>query len=179
MTLHNTKTLAVVMTLTAFIAIGAVLMFLTRPAWLQVRELVVSIDAANTQLNAQYENRKRLLTDARAVDERLRTLTETSSQFIHSGNEIDFIKAVEVIADRNHVQHETRISDSELPSIKEFSKSFDLSFSGSYQDVLKTLIELERMEYLTAPITLDIRPTSTGGAALVYRGYFVIRPADI
>jgi hypothetical protein len=159
MKLSSAKLVAILLTIAGLAFSVAVTLFILRPTYREVGRLTDEIVRAHSELEAQYVNRRNLLSSADKVVAARETLGKLSGQFLPDGRELDFITAVEALAARHGV--EERILLTVNPSgtgAEELKVGFDITLSGSAPGVLQTVVELERMPSLLIFDSAVVRP---------------------
>ena len=158
MKLKSAKIIIVLVAVSSAIALVAIVVFLISPALTDVRNLKQGIHAAQADLEAQYTNRKNLLASQAKVLETRETMELLATQFVPTGQELDFITDVEALAAKNGVTERLQLSNAEKPAAPELEKRFDLTITGHFHEALQTLIDLERLPTLMIIESATVRP---------------------
>jgi Tfp pilus assembly protein PilO len=148
MKLQRAKLTVIALTLAGVLFVAGACLWLLLPALTEVRSLAGQIVDAQTELEAQYANRRNLLD---SIDEvaRVREVIEVlSSQFIPDKQELTFITAVEEAAAKRGAVERVRLSVGAAPPLEELSRSFELTLTGPFRSVLETYLDIERLPYL-------------------------------
>lgn len=163
MKLARAKLIVVFLTAAGFLTAVSVFAFLLVPMFRDIRRLDADILAAHAELQAQYANRKNLLSSLTKSQEARGTLETLGTQFLPPGRELDFITSVETIAARNGVEERIGLSFKESTEAEELRVSFDITLNGSFRSVLQTIVDLERMPTLLIFDSVVVRPTPGTG----------------
>lgn len=168
MKLRRARTIVVSMTLAGFAAAAAVLAFVSLPALRATARLSDEIAREHAELEAQYVSRRNLLANGEKAAELRAGLAPLSAQFLPKGRELDFITAVEAVAERRGVQQRIQLSAPESPPAPELTVGFDISLDGETRAVLAALSDLERLPTLLVTEMLSLRPAprADGGSDL-------------
>lgn len=163
MKLQTAKLVVAGMTFGGVLAVGSIAIFLFLPTLRDAQELRRQIVDAQTELEAQYTNRKNLLSSRDKVEETRGIMQALAVQFVPAGRELDFITAVEALAAKNGVTERLQLSRlEEGKKAPEISNRFDLVIDGTYLAALQMLTDLEKLPTLVLLDSLAIRP---GGGA--------------
>lgn len=138
------------MTLSGIIFIVGILIFLFFPAIKDVNTLSSDVLDAQTELEAQYSNRKNLLDSITKVSQIRKTTEALKSQFLSPGDELLFIQRIEELAVTHNVEASITISEvrSKNDSIIT-EKPFGITLGGTYPNVLSALRSIERLPNMT------------------------------
>ncbi len=159
MKLQNAKLTVALMTIGGLAALAAIAFFLFLPALRDARDLKQRIVSAQTELEAQYANRKNLLSSRAKVVETKEIMKTLSAQFLRPGRELDFITGLETLASKNEVVERLQLFKNESErAAPEFDNRFDLTIDGPYAAAFQMLIDLEKFETLMVVDSLTIRP---------------------
>lgn len=154
------------------LAVAGVSIFFAAPAYRDLFQIEKKLAEAESQVQAQYNNRRKLSETTERIKAARQIIEDLETQFLPNGQELKFITAVENIGEGHGVATKMKLSPSKgLPGLEEYDKNFTLSLTGSYQNVIKTLIDFERLPFLAvydavimnsngqddAPVTLDLR----------------------
>lgn len=155
----NTKLIMVSLTIVGMIVSAGIAVFLLMPTLREIGRLSDKIIQAHSELEAQYLNRKNLLSSAEKVKTIRETTRPLAGQFLQPERELDFITAVEEIAAKNGVEERMILSDNDdSKASKELKVGFDITLNGPWRSVLQTMVEIERMPNLLIFDTAVIRP---------------------
>lgn len=143
---------------------GALIGLVIVPTLGEVRALGDKLVRAQTDLQAQYDDRKRLLTYAAELQKNRETLATLAKQFVPEGGELDFITGIETVAARNGTEEHLRLTDETLPGAAEVQTGFELSLNGPYHHVMQTIVDLERMPTLMLFKAVSLHPGPAAGA---------------
>ncbi|HJV32821.1 MAG TPA: hypothetical protein VJ694_02225 [Patescibacteria group bacterium] len=185
MKLARAKLVVVLLTLAGIAACAVVATFLFLPTFRDVGKLSDDIVAAHSELEAQYVNRKNLLSSSEKAKSVRETIQALGGQFLPNGRELDFITAVEAVAARTGVEERILLSVNEgAKAAEELRVGFDLTLTGATPAVLQTLVDLERMPTLLIFDSAVVRPADgTGGGpsflSLNLRGSLVAPPKGL
>ncbi len=185
MKLANAKLIVILLTIAGLAVSGGVAFFLFMPTFLEVGRLSGEIVRAHSELEAQYLNRKNLLTSGEKAKAVRETTGRLSAQFLPVGRELDFITAVEALAAKHGVEERIALTVSETgKGAEELRVGFDITLSGATPSVLQTLVELERMPTLLIFEAATVRPGegAPGGPSFLslnLRGSLVAPPKGL
>lgn len=185
MKLSQAKLVVVLLTVAGLLFSAAVAFFLFLPTFRELRRLTGEIVRAHSELEAQYLNRRNLLTSGDKVVTARETVTALKPQFLPTGRELDLITAVEAIASRNGVEERLLLSVKDGgKAAEELRVGFDLTLSGPAPSVLQALVEIERMPYMLIFDSAILRPGEgvPGGPAFLsinLHGAAVAPPAGL
>ncbi len=183
MTIRHASIAVFGLTFAGLVAVGAVIGFLIAPTLSELRALGEKTARAQTDLQAQYENRKKLLSSASDAEKVRKTLATLGSQFVPEGKELDFITEIEGIAGRNAVAERLRLTEASLPGAGEIRTGFELNLDGPYHKVMQTIVELERAPTLIVFTDLTVRPGASSGpdtpVSIVLHGAFARPPRGL
>ena len=159
MKLAHAKIIVILLTVAGAVFSGGVAFFLFLPTWREVGRLSKDIVRAHSELEAQYLNRKNLLTSSDKVGTVRGTIRELATQFLPTGRELDFITAVEAIAGRQGVEERILLTVIEgAKAAEELRVGFDITLSGPAPAVLQTIVDLESMPNLLIFDSVQVRP---------------------
>ncbi|HTK59778.1 MAG TPA: hypothetical protein VL283_01090 [Candidatus Baltobacteraceae bacterium] len=185
MKLARAKLVVILLTVAGLALSVGVSTFLFLPTFKEVQGLSGDIIRAHSELEAQYLNRKNLLTSSGKVETSRGTIRTLSAQFLPAGHELDFITAVEGIAGKNGVEERILLNVNEgAKAAEELHVGFDITLSGDAPAVLQTIVELERMQTLLIFDSAVLRPGEGAPGAPSFlsvnlRGSIVAPPAGI
>jgi len=163
MKLARAKIVVILLTLAGLLFSAGIAIFLFVPTFQEIGRLSDEIVREHSQLEAQYVNRKNLLSSGEKAKAVRGTITTLASQFLPDGHELDFITAVESIAAKNGVEERLVLSPATTKGTIEIHVGFDITLSGSTPAVLQTLVDLERMPTLLIFDSAVLRPGENGG----------------
>jgi len=159
MKLTHAKILVIFLTVAGAAFSVGVAVFLFLPTYREVGRLSDEIVRAHSELEAQYLNRKNLLSSSDKVGTVRGTIRELATQFLPTGRELDFITTVEGIAARDGVEEHILLAVNEgAKAAEELRVGFDITLSGSAPAVLQTIVDLESMQTLLIFDTAQARP---------------------
>lgn len=159
MKMGNAKTLVTFLTLAGLASSAAIIIFLFIPTAKEIIGLSDGIIRAHAELDAQYANRKDLLTSLTKSEEAAVGIRTLATQFVPAGRELDFITAVENIAAKNGVEERVQLSAIEGDkAAAELLENYNLTVSGRYRSVLQMLVDLEKMPTLLIVDSVVARP---------------------
>ena len=161
MKLHNAKLMVGLMTGAGVLALALNAFFLFLPTLRAARDLKAKIMLAQTELEAQYANRKHLLSSRAKIAETKETMKTLSAQFVPVGQELQFITAIEALASKNGVTERLQLSKNETDrKAPEFEEHFDLIIEGPYRATLQMLTDIEKLPPLMIVDSSAVRPGS-------------------
>jgi len=159
MKLASAKLVVILLTVVGLLLSAGVALFLFLPTFREVRRLTDEIIRAHSELEAQYLNRRNLLSSSAKVGTVRQTMRTLASQFLPAGRELDFITAVEGIAARHGVEERILLTVSEgAKAAEELKVGFDITLNGPAPAVLQTVVDIERMPYLLIFDSAVVRP---------------------
>lgn len=159
MRLSNAKLVVVLLTVAGLVFVGGIAMFLFLPTFREIGRLSDEIVAAHSELEAQYLNRRNLLSSSDKVGTVRETVHRLSVQFLRPGRELDFITAVETLAAKHGVEERILLTVSEGGAGgAELKVGFDITLNGPTPDVFQTIVDLERMPNLLIFDSAVLRP---------------------
>lgn len=145
----NPKLASVLLILGGLVALALILIFLFVPNFKEVARLSKEIMQARTELDAQYANRKKLLTSLSTATKGRVDIQTLSTQFVPAGREIDLITAIENLAAKNHVEEHFALSPAdEAKAAVEQKENFTLTINGNFRAVMQMIVDLEKMPAL-------------------------------
>lgn len=146
------------MTIAGIIFIGSVFFFLFVPALKDVNQLSSDVVDAQTELEAQYTNRKNLIQSISQVAHIKQTTENLKGQFLKPGDEILFIRNIEAIALAHDVESSIRINTTKASKIAvPVNDAFEIGLVGTYQNVLSAMRSIERLPNLTIISAVNVR----------------------
>jgi len=159
MKLAHAKLVVILLTVAGLIFSAGVAAMLFLPTFREVRRLSGEIVRAHSELEAQYLNRRNLLSSGEKVKTARETMRSLATQFLPKGRELDLITAVEAIASRNGVEERLTLNVNEgAKGGDELRVGFDLTLNGNSNAVLQTIVDVERMPYLLVFDSGVVRP---------------------
>ena len=159
MKLSHAKLVVILLTIAWLIFSAGIAMMLFLPTFREVRRLSDEIVRAHSELEAQYLNRRNLLSSSEKVGTVRMTMRDLATQFLPVGHELDFITAVETIAAKSGVEERLLLNVNEgAKAAEELRVGFDLTLNGNSNAVLQTLVDIERMPYLLIFDSAVVRP---------------------
>ena len=159
MKLARAKLVVVLLTIAGLVFIGGLAVFLSLPTFREIGRLSDEIIRAHSELEAQYLNRRNLLSSGEKVVTVRQSMREIAVQFLPAGRELDFITAVEGVAARHGVEERIVLTPGGGPrGAEELQVGFDITLNGSTPAVLRTLLDLERMPNLLVFESAVLRP---------------------
>lgn len=163
MKLKNAKILVIILILACAACIAGLSIFLFIPTFKANAGLASSITLAYAQLDAQYANRKNLLSSHDKVAHASEVEKNLSEQFVDEGKEIDFIKIIEELASKNNVEQHIQLTQSEGGEVPEIKTRFALTINGTYRNTMQMLLDMEKSTPLILVNSMDIRPGEVEG----------------
>jgi hypothetical protein len=185
MKLSNAKIVVVLLTVAGLLFAAGVAGFLLLPTLREVGRLSQEIVTAHAELEAQYLNRKNLLSSGDKAKEAHETLRALATQFLPAGRELDFITAVEAVAARRGVEERIQLTVHEGGrGADELRVGFDITLTGPSPAVLQAIVDLERMPTLLIFDSAVVRPGEgeAGGPSFLsvnLRGSIVAPPRGL
>ncbi|MEK7546234.1 MAG: hypothetical protein AAB554_04130 [Patescibacteria group bacterium] len=185
MKLARAKLVVMMLTLAGLVFDAGILLYLCMPTFREIGRLTEEIVRAHSELEAQYLNRRNLLSSGEKVGSARETMRALAAQFQPKGRELDFITAVEGVAAARGVEERLMLTVIEgTKGIEELRVGFDLTLNGASPAVLQTLVDLERMPSLLIVESAVMRPGegAAGGPSFLsvnLRGAIVAPPAGL
>jgi hypothetical protein len=183
MKLAQAKLVVILLTVAGLLFTAGVVAVLFLPTFREVRRLSDEIIRAHSELEAQYLNRRNLLSSSDKVVTVRETMRDLATQFLPEGRELDFITAVEAIASRNGVEERLLLSVNDAArGGDELKVGFDLTLNGPSRAVLQTIVDVERMPYLLIFDSAVVRPGEGSGGSFLsvnLRGSAVAPPQGL
>ena len=185
MKLAQAKLVVILLTLAGLAFCAVVAAFLSLPTFRKIGRLSEEIVHAHSELEAQYMNRRNLLSSSDKVVVARETMRKLAAQFLPTGRELDFITAVEEIAAKNGVEERLILSVNEGDkAAEELRVGFDVTLTGPSPSVLQTIVDLERMPTLIIFDSAVVRPGdgAPGGPSFLsvnLRGSVAAPPAGL
>ena len=185
MKLSSAKLLVIFLTVAGLLASAGIAFFLFLPTLREDARLSDEITRAHSELEAQYLNRKNLLSSTEKAKAVRQTISNLSSQFLPAGRELDFITAVEAISSRDGSEERILLTVNEgSKGAEELRVGFDITLSGPTPAVLRTILDLERMPTLLIFDSVVVRPGdgAPGGPSFLsvnLRGSLVAPPKGL
>jgi hypothetical protein len=179
MKVEKARNIVILLTAAGLAAVVGMIVFFMLPTFREVRELSGKIIGAETEIQAQYNSRKNLLSTIGLIKSAQGLIGELSTQFTPVGDELTFIEAMEAVAESNGVTQRLQLSGAERPDIPELSKAFDLQLAGPMLQVFKTLVDVERLPAIVVIESVDLRSSGDGGITVTLRGAGATPPAGL
>jgi len=159
------------------LALIIIIVFVVIPAIRDIRQLNKQIDGQRAQLESRYEKRltiKNSIKNFNNLHPQIPGLL--ASIFLNSGNEIEFITALESLAEKNNlaqsINFDTKNGEDSLENKRKVP--VEISITGDYINILKYISDIERLNFYliidhisSAPKTGD----SFGAARTLLRGH--------
>lgn len=183
MKLSSAKLVVILLTIAGIGFSVGIGVFLLMPTFREINRLSDEIVRAHSELEAQYVNRKNLLSSAGKVVTARETVKTLTTQFLPKGRELDFITAVERIAGQNGAEERINLTVN-AGGAEELRVSFDLVLTGPTPAVMRTILDLERMPTLLVFDSAVVRPGegAPGGPSFLsvsLRGSVVAPPTGL
>ena len=159
MRLRHAKMTVVLLSIAGLAALAAITAFLFVPSFKDVVHLSEQIDQAHAELDAQYANRKNLLSSLTKAQQARADMQTLSAEFVPEGRELDFITSVEALAAKDGVEEHVSLSPNESgKTADELKEGFELTITGPYRSVMQMLVDLEKMPTLLLDNSVQVRP---------------------
>lgn len=145
--------------LTVLIGNGLILYFIILPTIRDITEIKNNVLLERIDLEKKWQ-RGQLLNRAQGDFEKTKAEKgRLVSIFISEGSELEFITSLEQIAENNKITQELTLDPGEDISNKKFNKTSRLSIKaeGSFNDVLRYIDEINKLEYYFNIDMLDVR----------------------
>lgn len=182
MRLDNVRTV-IIIAVVGLLAVAGLLAFLAVPAYQAALQTKDRLTETENQILAQYNSRQKLSETVDRIKTAREVLGNLKAQFLPKGRELDLITAVEAAGDKHGVATKLRIDRaSGLPGLAEYDRSFDLTLTGTYPNISKTLAEFERLPFLTEYDALVLNSGGGGSdpaATLTLRGLIAAPPKNL
>ena len=184
MKLAYAKLIVILLTIAGLLFSAGVAVFLFLPTFREIRRLSEDIVRAHSELEAQYVNRRNLLSSSVKVEEARKTLGTLSTQHLPPGRELDLITAVETIASRHGVEERLVLTPNTEKGAEELSLRFDITLNGPSLAVFRTIVDIERMPTLLLFDSGIVRPGEAEAGAPAFlsvnlRGSITAPPAGL
>ncbi len=179
MKIQQAKIVVVVMTLAGLAVAGGLIWFLALPTFRDVRELADLVIETETELQAQYANRKNLLSSLTRIDRAKSIMHDLDDQFVPIGNELDFITAVELAAETSGVELRINLNPASKGQAGDLTRTVDLQLSGPYRNILDALSAVERLRYLVIIRSVSIQAGDGGMATMSINGAIASPPQPL
>jgi len=159
------------------LALLAIIIFIVIPAVGDIRNLNQKIIGQRTLLESRYEKRlniKNSIRNHNTIQPQIPALMNLT--YLNPGNEIDFITALETLADKNGVRQTIIFDTQNGEMILQDKKKvpIEIILNGNYLNILKYMRDLEKLNFYliitkvsTAPHTTDL----SGNVRTLFRGY--------
>ena len=135
---------------TIVLALVAIIAFVVVPAIQDIQQLNKQIVEQRAQLESRYEKRltiKNSIKNFNNLSPQIPGLL--SSIFVNSGNEIEFITALESLADKNNltqsINFDTKNGETSLENKRRVP--VDITITGDYVNILKYISDTERLNF--------------------------------
>ncbi|GEM_PF-2063491 len=159
MKLARAKGVVIFLTVSGLAVNAALALLLFLPTMQEIGTLSREIVLAHSELEAQYLNRKNLLSSGEKARDVRETMRALGAQFLPDGRELDFITAVEKLAAENGVEERILLTvNAGGKGADELRLGFDITLNGPSPAVLQTVIDLERMPTLMIFESAVVRP---------------------
>lgn len=186
MKLKRAKFTVVLLTIGGLAFLIGIGLFLFLPTLKDDVALSAKISAAHAELDAQYANRKNLLSSLDKAQTARETMRALSSQFVPVGKELDFITALEALAAKDGVEERVTLKEAGSGrAAQELRETFELIVNGSYRQAMQMLVDIEKMPNLVIVDSVLVRPGpgSSPGApsflSITLRGSLVAPPSAL
>lgn len=165
MRIDRAKYFVVTMTAAGTLGIAAVLLFLTLPSLHDALALSAGLTEAETEVQAQYANRRQLSDTIDNLKVAKLSVGELGGQFIHPGDELTIITDIENVGEMNGVQTHLSLDSGAggIAEASEFDRGFSLTLNGPYRAVLNALVEIERHRHICVIRSVSFRGGGGGG----------------
>lgn len=164
MRIDRAKYFVVAMTAAGALGIAAVLLFLTLPSLHDVLALSTNLTEAETEVQAQYANRKQLSDTIDNLKVAKISMAELGGQFIRPGDELTIITDIENIGEMSGVQTHLSLDSGAggLTDASEFDRGFSVTLNGPYLAVLHAIVEIERHHHICVIRSISFRGGNAG-----------------
>jgi len=184
MKLDRAKYFVAFMTAAGLAVIAGLAVFLIVPALRDLADLSRKLIEAETEVQAQYANRRNLLSSIEKIQEIRLSMKDLASQFVPAGSELTFIESVEAVGERNAVEVRLRLVGEAAPG-GEFRQGFEVSLNGAYENVFRAYAALESLPTLISIESFQIRggdadaPDASTPIAVSLRGLIATPPQGL
>jgi len=159
MKMRHDKLIVTLLALGGLMGLTAVTVFLFVPTFKDVVKLADDIGQAHAELDAQYADRKNLLSSLTKAETARADVQRLAAQFVPAGRELDLITAVENLAAKDGAVERMTLSANEgNKGADELRENYDLTVDGAYRNVMQMLVDLEKMPTLLIADTVTVRP---------------------
>ena len=159
MKMQHAQLIVTLLTLAGLAGVAAVTAFLFVPTFKEVVQLADDIGRAHAELDAQYANRKNLLSSLSKADEARADVRQLATQFVPTGHELDFITSIESLAAKDGVEERVTLSANDgSKAADELRESYDLTIEGPYRNAMQMLVDMEKMPTLLIVSSVIVRP---------------------
>ena len=159
MRIDSAKYFVVGMTVAGALCVAAMMFLLTIPTYRDLRALAVKLSEAEGEVQAQYANRKQLSDTIDRLKAAKAAVAGLSQQFVPPGDELAFIEAIE--------------------NVKEYDHTFSLAVDGPYRDVLRAIVDIERLPMITVIQSVGFHAGSSDAVSISMNGLFASTPKGL
>jgi len=146
MKLSTAKLVVLIMSVLGVLFVGGLSAFLLLPSFTESIRLSGEILKAHAELDAQYSDRKSLLSSLKKSEGARDSIKALTVEFQTPGRELDLITAVEALAAKDGVVEHFSLSPRQAGGgMPELQEAFDLTVEGEYRDVMQMLVDVEKM----------------------------------
>jgi hypothetical protein len=148
------------MTAAGLAVVAGLVVFLVLPSARDLSDLAHQIVAAETEVRAQYENRRNLLDVIASLKKAQVSVDELAGQFLPLGSELDFITSIEAIGERDGATVSIRLDPAPASPTNgggDFGRVFSVIVTGPFAKAMQTVVDIERMPALISPSAISIR----------------------
>lgn len=157
--IRNARLVVILLTLGGMAAIVVATIFLFIPAFRADVKLSSQITMAHAELDAQYANRKNLLSSLDKADQARADIRLLSAQFVQPGHELDLITALENLATADEVEERLTLRpNDDAKAAAELNEYYELTVNGDYPKVMRMLVDVERLPTLMVVESGSVRP---------------------
>jgi hypothetical protein len=143
------KVTAILSILGGLAALVLIVIFMFLPDLKETGRLSKDIQKARTELDAQYANRKKLLTSLTTATKGRVDMQLLGTEFVPAGREIELITAIETLAAKNGVERQFSLSpNTGTKAAAELNENYTLTVNGKYHAVMQMLVDLEKLPTL-------------------------------
>lgn len=147
-----------------------IIFFITSPTISYIQDIKEKITEQHRDLEIKYQNAKQLKKNSEKINQLQDKLVVLDDIFVKQEQELAFITTLENIATKNNVDQKINLikatpktssskNTSKIPT--EENMGFDINASGSYENILAWLLEIEQLTYYINFESLNITTTST------------------
>lgn len=168
--------------LTGF-AILVLLAFVTYPSVLEIKSLNAIIDAERVELEAQYLRGRSLKQTLKTYQDVKQNIGSLNRVYLTRGQELDFITALEHVADSTHVEEQIKLN-SPADGQNQSALPIQLTLAGDLTNIIRYLAAVEALDYyvnidtirLGLPSYTGIGASSTGKLSALLTATTFIKP---